>query len=100
MVVRRAGKQTKSPDPQHGLRPESENARAAAAKNLIDAGVDELSAMRLVGWESIAMLKRYNIKSAKSLRRSVTKLCDYIGRPHSRRTWGILSGLCRRNAGF
>jgi integrase len=51
--------------------------RRTAARNLINAGVDPLTTMALVGWEDIGMLKRYNIIDEKTLKRGAAKLSAY-----------------------
>jgi integrase len=48
--------------------------RRTAATNLINAGVDPLTAMALVGWKDISMLKRYRIIQDEPLKRAVEKL--------------------------
>src|SRR5208282_3935329 len=48
--------------------------RRTSARNLIDAGVDPLTAMQLMGWEDYSMLKRYGIRDDASLKRGVEKL--------------------------
>jgi integrase len=52
--------------------------RRTAARNLINAGVDPLTTMALVGWEDPAMLKRYNIIDGQTLKRGVAKLASYL----------------------
>ena len=52
--------------------------RRTAARNLVNAGVDPLITMKLVGWESIEMLKRYQIIDSNMLEEGATKLADYI----------------------
>jgi site-specific recombinase XerD len=52
--------------------------RRTAARNLVNAGVDPLLACQLVGWEDLAMLKRYNIINDDTLRAGVTKLAAHI----------------------
>jgi len=52
--------------------------RRTAARNLINAGVDPLTTMQLVGWESIEMLKRYAIINDETLTRGVAKLNDHL----------------------
>jgi integrase len=52
--------------------------RRTAARNLINAGVDPLVTMALVGWEDIGMLKRYGIIDENMLRRGAEKLNAYL----------------------
>ena len=52
--------------------------RRTAARNLMNAGVDPLVTMKLVGWEDIGMLKRYGIIDAGMLERGAAKLAAYI----------------------
>jgi integrase len=52
--------------------------RRTAARNLINAGVDPLTTMQLVGWENIEMLKRYNIINDETLMRGVAKLNEHL----------------------
>jgi integrase len=52
--------------------------RRTAARNLINAEVDPLTTMQLVGWEDIGMLKRYNIIGDETLKRGTAKLNSYI----------------------
>ena len=52
--------------------------RRTAARNLINAGVDPLTAMRLMGWEDISMLKRYAIIDDAVLKRGVEKLAEHL----------------------
>ena len=52
--------------------------RRTAARNLINAGVDPLVTMDLVGWKDICMLKRYNIINDETLRRAVGKLNAHV----------------------
>jgi integrase len=51
--------------------------RRTAARNLVNAGVDPLTTMALVGWEDIGMLKRYNIIDEQTLKRGAAKLSVY-----------------------
>lgn len=51
--------------------------RRTAARNLVNAGVDPLTTMALVGWEDIGMLKRYNIIDESTLKRGAAKLGEY-----------------------
>lgn len=48
--------------------------RRTAASNLIDAGADAIDTCDIVGWKSLAMLKRYRIKSTRSREQSMAKL--------------------------
>ena len=52
--------------------------RRTSARNLINAGVDPLTAMQLMGWEDISMLKRYAIIDDASLKRGVEKLAEHL----------------------
>lgn len=52
--------------------------RRTAARNLINAEVDPLTTMELVGWTTITMLKRYNIIGDETLKRGVAKLAVYL----------------------
>ena len=52
--------------------------RRTAARNLINAGVDPLTTMQLVGWEDISMLKRYAIIDDATLTRGVEKLNTHL----------------------
>jgi integrase len=52
--------------------------RRTAARNLINAGVDPLVTMALVGWEDIGMLKRYGIIDENMLKRGAEKLNAYL----------------------
>ena len=52
--------------------------RRSAARNLVNAGVDPLITMKLVGWESIEMLKRYQIIDSNMLEEGAAKLAAYI----------------------
>jgi len=52
--------------------------RRTAARNLINAGVDPLTTMQLVGWEDIGMLKRYAIIDDETLKRGVAKLAPHV----------------------
>jgi len=52
--------------------------RRTAARNLINAGVDPLTTMQLVGWEDISMLKRYAIIDDAVLKRGVEKLNAHL----------------------
>ncbi len=54
--------------------------RRTSARNLINAGVDPLTAMQLVGWKTILMLKRYNIIDGDTLKRGVEKLNVEVAR--------------------
>jgi len=58
--------------------------RRTAARNLINAGVDPLTTMQLVGWESIEMLKRYNIINDETLKRGVAKLNEHLSNQKQR----------------
>jgi integrase len=50
--------------------------RRTAASNLIDAGADAIDTCDIVGWKSLAMLKRYRIKSVRSREQAMAKLHD------------------------
>jgi integrase len=52
--------------------------RRTAAHNLIGAGVDPFTTCQLVGWKSMAMLKRYNIIDEETLKRRVAKLVAHV----------------------
>ena len=52
--------------------------RRTSARNLVNAGVDPLTAMRLMGWEDISMLKRYAIIDDAVLKRGVEKLAEHL----------------------
>jgi integrase len=52
--------------------------RRTAARNLVNAGVDPLLTMQLVGWEDPAMLKRYRIVDDNTLVRGAAKLNEYL----------------------
>ncbi|MBE3602178.1 tyrosine-type recombinase/integrase [bacterium] len=52
--------------------------RRTAARNLINAGVDPMTTMRLVGWEDVNMLRRYNIIDDATLTSGVAKLRAYL----------------------
>jgi integrase len=52
--------------------------RRTAARNLVNAGVDPLTTMQLVGWEDIGMLKRYNIINDETLKRGAAKLSLHL----------------------
>jgi integrase len=59
--------------------------RRTAARNLINAEVDPLTTMQLVGWEDIGMLKRYNIINDETLKRGAAKLNLYIDAQKARK---------------
>lgn len=52
--------------------------RRTAARNLTNAGVDPMTAMQLVGWKDINMLRRYNIIDDSTLTTGAEKLKAYI----------------------
>ncbi|MGZ6174660.1 MAG: tyrosine-type recombinase/integrase, partial [Candidatus Binataceae bacterium] len=52
--------------------------RRTAARNLINAGVDPLVTMALVGWEDMGMLKRYGIIDPNMLKVGAEKLNAYL----------------------
>ena len=52
--------------------------RRTAARNLIRAGVPEKVVMRLVGWETSAMLQRYHIVREDDLRDAVARLANAV----------------------
>jgi integrase len=52
--------------------------RRTAARNLVNAGVDPFTTMKLVGWKSIAMLQRYNIIDPETLKAGVGKLALHL----------------------
>jgi integrase len=52
--------------------------RRTAARNLINAGVDPIITMKLVGWKNFAMLERYAIIDSGMLERGVAKLNAYL----------------------
>ncbi len=58
--------------------------RRTAATNLINAGVDPLTAMALVGWKDISMLKRYRIIQDEPLKRAVEKLNLHLAEQKTR----------------
>jgi hypothetical protein len=60
--------------------------RRTDARNLINAGVDSLTRMQLIGWENIEMLKRYNIINIndETLMRGVAKLNEHLSKEELR----------------
>ena len=52
--------------------------RRTATRNLMNAGVDPLVTMALVGWEDVGMLKRYGIIDRNMLERGAAKLNAYL----------------------
>ena len=48
--------------------------RRSAARNLIDAGVDETTAMKITGHKTNAMFRRYNIVSTEQLHKAMGKV--------------------------
>src|SRR5579885_125487 len=52
--------------------------RRTAARNLINAGVDPLTTMQLVGWNDMEMLRRYNIINDSTLAAGAAKLQTYL----------------------
>jgi integrase len=48
--------------------------RRSAARNLIDAGVDETAAMKITGHKTNAMFRRYNIVSTEQLHKAMGKV--------------------------
>jgi integrase len=52
--------------------------RRTAARNLVNAGVDPMTTMQLVGWEDVNMLRRYNIIDDSTLTNGVEKLRAYF----------------------
>jgi integrase len=52
--------------------------RRTAARNLINAGVDPLTTMQLIGWNDMEMLRRYNIINDSTLAAGAAKLQTYL----------------------
>jgi integrase len=69
--------------------------RRTAARNLINAEVDPLTTMQLVGWEDIGMLKRYNIIGDETLKRGTAKLNSYIDEQKRRKQKVVAAGWAR-----
>src|SRR5438552_18161004 len=50
--------------------------RRSAARNLIQAGVDQSTAMRITGHRTVAVFQRYNIVSTAQLHAAIAKVSD------------------------
>jgi hypothetical protein len=52
--------------------------RCSAAVNLIDAGVSEDIVMQIGGWQTKAMLARYNVMNTDRVRKAMEKVGAYV----------------------
>lgn len=50
--------------------------RRSAARNLIQAGVDQSTAMRITGHRTVAVFQRYNIGSTEQLHEAMAKVSE------------------------
>jgi len=50
--------------------------RRSAARNLIQAGVDQSTAMRITGHRTVAVFQRYNIVSTEQLHEAMAKVSE------------------------
>jgi site-specific recombinase XerD len=50
--------------------------RRSAARNLIQAGVDQSTAMRITGHRAVAVFQRYNIVSTEQLHEPMAKVSE------------------------
>jgi integrase len=52
--------------------------RCSAAINLLDAGVDEGTVLKIGGWKTRAMLDRYNVQTEKRIRAAMVKGGEHV----------------------
>jgi len=52
--------------------------RCSAAINLLDAGVDEGTVLKIGGWKTRAMLDRYNVQNEKRVRKAMQTGGDFV----------------------
>jgi integrase len=52
--------------------------RCSAAINLLDAGVDEGTVLKIGGWKTRAMLDRYNVQNEKRIRKAMQTGGEYV----------------------
>ena len=51
--------------------------RRSAVRNLINAGVDQATAMKITGHRTVSVFQRYNIISTEQLHEAAKKVADY-----------------------
>ncbi len=66
--------------------------RRAAARALVRAGVNERVVMALLGWETPAMLQRYDIVATRDLAEGVGRLGAYLGESRPQNEHQIVTG--------
>jgi len=52
--------------------------RCSAAINLLDAGVDEGTVLKIGGWKTRAMLDRYNVQNEKRIRKAMNQGGEFV----------------------
>jgi integrase len=52
--------------------------RRSAARNMVNAGIDEKLAMKIGGWKTDSVFRRYRITPRKDLHRAADKMNDFF----------------------